>query len=346
MINTSLSASVFSLIRVTVFALLMLSSTVAIYASDAVIHFDMPPTIVAAQLDSTDTGSGDSKLVRCDLRLSSLIASPGVPRIDQWLVRCQPRDPQVQIVDYTPRSEFASDIEGAIQVKISDEQSSGMGISLDGDYAKVAKGGLAADQATKHIESQQFNRIAPVQSVVASGSINRGRGVYFKLRWTAQQVLEGEKSFQLTLRVPQQWRGSLIDVSVVAETEYRSFGTNQTKTLGAAEFVVASHLVGDSNAAQLAHRVAKAEQSLHQLSHTCAVHTSPQSLPAMIRHVAAKLDLDNPRPSTNWVKRLLIGKADPYFDKEIARLPMEARVAAIEYCEARDDFKTLAESKL
>ena len=81
--------------------------------------------------------------------------------------------------------------------------------------------------------------LAPVQAVTASGTINRGRGVYFKLRWTAQQILEGEKTFHNTSR-PEQWRGSLMDVSVIAQGERKSFGwERETKTIGSANFVVA-----------------------------------------------------------------------------------------------------------
>ncbi|NND96085.1 MAG: hypothetical protein HKN47_02010 [Pirellulaceae bacterium] len=312
----------------------------ATFADEPVIHFDLPRTIPAV------AAGDDPTLVVCDLRLSSLIASPSVPQIDQWLVLCQPRDRAVQIADYAPRTELASHIDGPIQIKTTAEKSKSLGLSLEGHYGNTANGSIGADSGSKQIESRQFNQIAAVQAVTASGSINRGRGVYFKLRWTSQQVLEGEKSFKLTLRVPKQWRGGLIDVTVRAQSMQRGFAgwDKQVKTLGGAKFVVAAHRSGDSSAAQLANEVADAEHKLRQLSQQHRITGSPQTLSTMLRHVAAKLDLDSPRPSDGWITRLLTGHADPYLDREISRLPMDIRVAALDYHDARDQFASLTGS--
>ena len=280
----------------------------------------------------------------CTFQLSSLIASPSLPRIDQWLVKFQPRDPQIAITDYAPRTDLGSDVDGSIQVKNINEQQKSLGLSLAGDYTKILQGTAAAEGASKITNSEQFNRIAPVQAVTASGSINRGRGVYFKLRWTAQQVLEGEKSFQLTFQVPPQWRGSLVDISVSAQSKRRSFAgwDHQVKTLGSANFVVAVHPQGDREAAEQAKRIALAEQALRDMAALHPQRHSPQSLPGMIRHLAIKLDLDSPCPNQRWIQRLINGEADPYMDREISRLPMELRVAAIDYHDARNKFAQLS----
>ena len=303
-----------------------------------VIRFDIRPT--APAFASAD----DPLLMTCNFQLSSLIASPSVPRIDQWLVKFQPRDPQVSITDYAPRTDLGSDVDGPVQVKTINEQKKSLGLSLNGDYAKALQGSAAAEGYTKTTDSEQYNRIAPVQAVTASGSINRGRGVYFKLRWTAQQVLEGEKSFQLTFQVPPQWRGSLIDISVSAQSQRHSFAgwDNQIKTLGSANYVVAVHPQGDREAAKQAKRIALAEQALRDTVALYPQRQSPQSLPAMIRHVAVKLNLDSPCPDHRWIQRLLKGEADPYMDREISKLPMEVRVAAIDYHDARNKFAQLS----
>ena len=137
----------------------------------------------------------DPTLVTVELQLSSMIEAPEVPRIDQWLIRCQPRDNEVWIADYAPRTETASELASPIQVKQTEEESNSLGLSLDAAYGHVAHGNAGTDHTQKNINTVQFDRMALEQTVTASGTINRGRGVYFKLRWTAQQILEGEKTF-------------------------------------------------------------------------------------------------------------------------------------------------------
>lgn len=339
-------------LRSTVPLLLFSLTALPAIANDGVIRFDMAPTVAARPADpptieTTATTILDdgvaSQIVQCELRLSSLIASPSVPQIDQWLVQCTPRDPAMRLVDYSPRTELSSGIEGPIQFKITDEESSSLGLNVNSSYGSIAHGNVGADSGKKNLVTQQYNQIAAVQAVTASGTINRGQGVYFKLRWTATQVLEGEKVFKLSLRVPRSWRGGLIDVNVTAQSAKKTFGgfDTQIKTLGAADFVVAAYRSGDTEATQHASELMSAEQHLRHVSRRLGRSTKPTSLPSMLRHVAAKFDLDEPPRSGNWIGRLTAGQIDPYIDREINRLPMDVRIAAIEYHDKRVAFKRL-----
>lgn len=310
-------------------------------ASDAVIRFDLPPTAKALS-----AGQGDN-VVECQLRISSLVASPDSPQIDQWLVVCQPRDDAITIIDYCPRTDAKSDIEGLIEVKTSIESTASMGLSVDGNYGQLARGNVGADKGNKKTNSQRYTYTPPQQAVTASGTINRGRGVYFKLRRSARQVLEGEKVFKLMFQVPDQWRGSLIDVSILAQSERRTLAglDKQIKTMGRSNFVVAAYRDGDSEAATIARKLADAEQSLRDVAGRQPSRHDMTSLSGILSRVAVKLDLHSAEKDNRWVGRLLAGEADPYLDKEISRLPMDLRLAVLDYCETREDFhQQLAQS--
>lgn len=304
----------------------------------APVRFDLPPVVAAVPA----ADPYDPKRVTVELLLSSMIESPDVPRIDQWLVRCQPRDHAVQIKDYSPRTETASELATPIQVKQTREQSNSFGLSLDGGYGPAVRGNAGMDHARKDCNSLQFDRVAPEQAVTAAGTINRGRGVYFKLRWTAQQVLEGEKVFRLTLAVPRSWRGSLLDVSVVAQSEHATFAgwDREIRTIGAANFVVAVHRQGDSQAAALAGALADAEHALRSATSRQPT-TAALSLPSMLRQFAVKLDREPAGPEDDWLARLLVGRADPHLDKQISKLPMSVRVAVLDYADIRDEFAAI-----
>ena len=320
-------------LRLFFFSAFSVFCTAVCVANEGVIQFDLAPT---AELTPAED---DPSLVTFTLSLSSLIQSPSAPEIDQWVVRIAPRDAAIQVADYSPRTETASEIDGPIQTKTSNESTQSIGLQVDGHYGKSLHGGLGADKGSKQTHSEQYNRVAPVQAVAVSGTFDRGRGVFFKLRWTARQILEGEKTFSVTLRVPDGWRGGLVDVSVRAESAQRSFPIwePKTRTLGAADFVIATYHRKDVQTKRLAHQIAVAEQSLRDISSRHRPTAGTQSLSSLLHGVAAKLDLDAPHDQ-RWLERLLVGQTDPYQDEFISRLPMEVRVAAIEYHDARVDY--------
>lgn len=302
------------------------------------VAFDLPPITAASSTDD------DPALVTFQLRLSSIIPAADAPRVDQWLVRCQPRNQDVLVADYAPRTETSSDLATPIQVKEIDESSQAFGISIDANHGNLVTGHAGTDHSKKTSTSQQFDRLAPHQAVTAAGTINRGRGVYFKLRWTARQVLEGEKRFSITLRVPEHWRGSLVDVSVVAQAQHKSLVSweTETKTVGSANFVIAVYRQGDSDALATAQQLADAEQALRAIARR-QVRTPPSpTLPNMLRHVARKLDLQQDRPQPNWLPRVLLDQADPHLDKEICKLSMPTRLAVLNYDELRLKFASLS----
>jgi len=302
------------------------------------VQFDLPPIVAATSPD-------DPRLVSIELRLSSLIESPNVPSIKQWVVRCVPRDSVISIADYAPRTETGSDLSTPIQVKEIKEESSSTGISINGSYSHLTRANLVADRGKKSNNTIQFDRIAPVQAVTASGTIERGKGVYFKLRWTAKQVLEGEKTFHLTMRVPKEWRTGMMDVSVIAQAESNSMvpWERNFKTIGAAKFVVALYRFGDTEAESLARAVSNAEYKLRKLYIARQRSAEVNSLPSMLHMVATKLDLESSRSQSRrkedrWVERLLLGDLVHNSDKQIRKLPMPIRVAALEYIDRRNEF--------
>ena len=304
------------------------------------VQFDLPPTAVAKTAGTAGTGT---TLVTVELCLSSMINTTEVSRIDQWIVRCQPRNQAVTIADYAPRTETSSDIASTIQVKQSEEECNSLGVGLNGNYGSQIQGNAGLDRSMKNVNSLQFDRLAPLHAVTASGTINRGRGVYFKLRWTAEQVLEGEKTFRLTLTVPANWRSGLIDVSVLAQSQRKSFAgwDRDTQIVGSANFVVAAYREGDLEAEAKARELSEAEYLLR-----CAIiehggNRKVNSLPSMLRHLARKLDPDAKNPSDWWLQRLLLDRIDTHMDTEIRELPMPIRVAILEYDDARDSFLRL-----
>lgn len=329
------------------------------------ISFDLPSTAVATPVTPIDARAsvayGAAETVEVNLRLSSLVCGSELPRIDRWIVRCVPRSSTWQVVDYAPRTETATEFAGPIQVKQTDEETTAFGLSTDaapinfhGAFAG-AKGHVGFDQAEKQGTATQYEKHAPLHAVTASGTIERGRGVYYKLSWTSTQILEGEKEFKIQFAVPEGMRAGLMDVSVVAVGKPNSRNAvagafaqmpmlgddGQMQALGEGRFVVAVHAEGDPVAWKAAQAMADVEASLREQAKGIRAKSPAKSLSSLIRHVAARFDVDSVDVHGDWIDRVVFGNADPHTDPVIRKLPTELRVAALDYCDARRKIQTL-----
>lgn len=324
------------------------------------ISFDLPPTAVAVPISEQRPGdlmtSHESEPVEITLRLSSLVSGGEMPQIDRWMVRCVPRPPAWSVINYSPRTETASEYASPIQVTTSDEQSQSLGMAADVTHGNLARGHVGIDAGTKQSEAMQYDRVAPLHAVTASGTIERGRGVYYKLRWTSTQVLEGEKEFSITFDVPAGFRTGLVDVSVVAMGRPAKTGSMAAvmshipvlgedvggiRALGEARFVVGVYAEGDPVAWRAVRAMADAEAVLRREAAQVRAPSPSRSLSTMIRHVAAKLDVDSVDLHSDWPERLIFENADPYMDPIIKRLPADLRVLVLDYCDARRQVETM-----
>jgi hypothetical protein len=306
------------------------------------IQFDVP-AVASAVTRQTAVAKGAAQIreVSVDVTLSSLLVdgrgdSFESRPIDELLVLCRLRDP-MPVIDYEPRTQLQSDYASPIAVTKKVEESDSFGVNVDGAIHALGAGHFGADDTTKQSDSTQFQKQPPMQAVVASGTTNRGLGVYFKFRWTAQQVLEGEKHFRVFFAVPNSWRGGLMDVRVVASAQDDSlFGSGKNQTIQANDFVIAVHRQDDSQAAELASRLVELDRKLVDL----ARRTSKQS--NGINELWTRLlpGESRRRVSPDWYRRLIREQADPYLDKEIKKLPMPVRVAVLDYTKTREELRT------
>lgn len=334
---------VFYFQRTAVIAILALTPQ-AIYTVDALagspgIQFDMPAVTTA--LDSSV--AGETREITIDLVLSSLVvgsnghSSGQTPPIDHLLIRCSLRD-RLPVVDFFPKTELQSDFASPIAITKKDEKTDSLGLNINANFHPFGTGQFGADNSRKRSDSTQFSRQAPMQAVVASGTTDRGRGVYFKLRWTTQQVLEGEKHFQVSFAVPESWRGGLVDVSVTANGWDRSlFGSSKLRSVASQHFVVAAHQQHDPQAAEISLRLAHLDQELAAFAKR---NSAESNVITQLWRRVVQADSNNDLPG-NWYHRITHDQADPYMDKRIRSLPMPVRVAVLGYTEATRDLMEL-----
>jgi hypothetical protein len=313
-------------------------------AKPPVIQFDMPAAVAAA-----DTGCpGPTDEITVDLVLSTLIVNSGEdeihaePPVEHLIVRCALRD-RFPIVDFAPKTELQSDFASPISISKKDERTDSFGVSFNGNAPPYGTGRMGADDSKKQSDATEFQRHAPMQAVIASGTTDRGRGVYFKFRWTAIQVLEGEKHFQVSFAVPRGWRGGLIDVDVTAAVpEKPLFGAAKLKTVANRQFVVAAYRRSDTAAGELALRLAELDRKLAEFA-TRRDASPAHSIADFLRRLLADETAEQTLPA-DWYRRIIGEQADPYVDEQIRSLPMPVRVAVLDYVEAVEELTRIADA--
>ncbi len=309
------------------------------------IRFDLAPLAVARAVEPTDSVSAlpGQQLVRIPLRISALVDSPRKPQVDQVMVQIYCVDPAASVVDYAPRTELASPFEGNLEVQQTEEKNKHLGFSVNGNYGHLVNGNVGGDVGKKDIESVKYQRVAPLEVVAASGTLVRGRGVYFKLRATALQVLEGDKQFEVVLSVPVDWQAGLLEVRISADRVKKSFGSiePETQCVGRAEYVVAAFVDDQPRVRKAALGLVESEALLRQAA-TQFRRTTQQQSQNLFRHFVSALDLVEPEIQDDWLHQVMRGTVDPHLHRDIRKLPVDLRVAILDYQAAQRAFLSAA----
>jgi len=333
------------------------------------VRFDVPQVAQAFVVEQPQAAGADISIV-VELTTSVIVDSLAAPKIDQLLVEIMPRGGTAIVTDYAPRTELGSEYTGGIEVHRTDELNRSVAMSVDGRYPPVAGGSLTATRGEKNIESLKYQRAAPMHLIAASGTTRRGRGVYFKFRSTDQQIIEGDRVLQITLRVPATWRGELLEVMMFGDSHRTGFSSgvaslagwsNKPVRVGTGRFLVAAYRADCPQARQAARRLADTEAEMRGHMHRAAsgqresVALVQRGLSdaigdpaALLRHVSRRIDWNDSydrglaEKAALSLHRALAGSLDPYTDREFKDLPVDTRAACLDYLAARKTFERLS----
>lgn len=306
------------------------------------IEFDVLPVVAAQRID----GAAVESVMRVEvpLRISTRIDVDRRTTIEELYFEVRFITSHVAVLDYDPKTQLASDIEGAIEVQVTDEESKSLGTSVNGTYHGIvsAQGGL--DVGSKSIDTRKYRKMPEQQTIAASGTLDRGRGAFFKFRRASQQTLEGDKFVSVVIEVPSTWRAGLIDVSVAAEgtvSSGLSIGSPERMTIRQQRFLVATHLASDISARRACWQLAEAELEVRRVADAYAAKIQDRTYPTVLHQIGAALTIVSPEIPLDWLQRSLFDSVDPYFDAHIRQLPVDVRVAVMDYMDAKQQVGQL-----
>jgi hypothetical protein len=251
------------------FASLDISSRPA-YAEAPRVRFDMPYAIACRNVtppEFTERHAG-YKLLEGKLEVSSLLAAGHEKDLTQFFIRVESPAHTLVIADYLPKTKHEA-IASSVTKEDSTESTIALGVNLSGKYELLTMPGPSAGIGQSKKSSVKYELLPPLETVAASGTLDRGSALFFKIKSSSRNLLEGTREYGLVFQVPANWRADYIRVHCEAEGIRRGVVStfDEQFTCGNRQFLVALYQDGDEGARRLAENFARREAArLNQTS--------------------------------------------------------------------------------
>lgn len=225
--------------------------------------FDIPDKIECRDVtpDKCAAAHPDLKVIEAKFRISaSFIEGTEASIIDFAYIVASP-EMRLKIQDYLPNTTLESTAaDDSIEVADTTESTGGMTEEAKVAY-KILSLGATKSQTEKKTQSGHYKQIVSKALVLASGTINREHGVFFKLRPSKGASLEGAKEFTFLAIVPKTWRGDWCTIACVARMTKKSPLSTTTVLAGIDQAHVGLYLSGDREAGELADQLWQVQEA-------------------------------------------------------------------------------------
>lgn len=329
-----------------VLALLLVASPVAV--AQVRVEFDAPylaacEEMAAPELSPPLTGE---KWVAVRLEVSSLVSSGDERDLLYTLVQLSAPQRTALVQDWFPKSVQAANITGGITTQRRREATQEIGFDLSGAQQPLS-GAFHTGLGQKEFSEERYERLPPLETVLASGPTERGAGAFFKFRAGDRQRLEGSHEITLQLRVPQAWRGDYLSLRCTAFAKNRGLvrGLESAEVeAGARRFLIPLYLAGDAEARRTAENFSRSEAQLRLDVRQQAEAIAQRSYPSVIHKLGVWPDA-RPEIPHDWLSRLLYDPPPPTLRDLTAqipdRLPTTVRRSAVDFVTAREALRRL-----
>jgi hypothetical protein len=204
------------------------------------------------------------KVIEARFRISAKIEGPAADVVEFFYVL--KTDKTMRINNYSPNTTLESTV-AADHIEVTDAAETAKTTGADGHvvFNPFAALGGSHNQSSKKSESSRYKQIAAKDLVLSSGTIDREHGVFFRLRPSRTDSLEGGKEFKFMATVPKTWRGGLCTISCEARTTKRYMMSTSVVPSASGEAQVGMYVVGDVEAATLAEDLRASQETYAEL---------------------------------------------------------------------------------
>jgi hypothetical protein len=260
------------------------------------------------------------------------------------MIRVMSRHDDVLVADFSPRTELQTDVFGSMQISVEEDRMREMGIQGVAGYPMVGNASGFAYQSDSGHQTVHFAKKPAMEPLTAAGTLARQRGVYFKMHQSSQTTLEGTRPFRIVFEVPESWRADLLDVTIDA-VGLESATARKTTVLTSQPFVVAVFQDRDDAAARIAANYIKQQSNLAIYAKSYARMIEQRSYPTPFHKLGAKLDIYEPEIPRGWFDALVYRSGTGYHLSKLSPLPVDVRVAIMNYIDHKQRLEALSGSK-
>lgn len=306
-------------------------------AGEPQVQFDVEPLVAVRDVTTPQERAEDpsGRRVQARLRVSVLHPSDSTRELAQWMVRIESPDRSAQVVEYAPRTTLTSEVAGAVRVDRREESNRSLDFQLRGQYFGFADGNVKGSSSDRSTTDSHWEKLPPLELCVASGTVNRGFGAYFKFKPSPRSTLEGAHDIELTMRVPRSWRGECLAIRCEAYSREPLLvgGDDAPRRWTNRRFLVALYQAGDPQTRAAALEVLKAEGRLRLAVAADRQRLEQSFAGSGFRELAGMWSGRNASEMEAWWDRLVYGPTAG--EATVGRVPEPIRTAAHRYRESR-----------
>jgi hypothetical protein len=247
---------------------LLWTLTIGVAASAAPprVEFDAP-AFVALEDVTTDefrAARPGEKLLAAQIETSAIVRQGNAADLVEVVYRLEALDAEVFVFDYGPKTTLAPLAVGNLAVERDGKSALRFHATAHARYLALA----AADaKLAKEVDERtrlRYEMPPPHELLVAAGTWQRQRGVFYKLRASRRESLEGSKSLAIAFAAPQNWRGGMLRVEAEARSTVGGMLSERGESVvtSRSTFVASMHLAGDAVARDAITELVAAEAAL------------------------------------------------------------------------------------
>ncbi len=312
--------------------LLAVSTAVPAVAAHPEVTFDVSYAVECRDvtLDEFAATNPDEKIIEATYRVSVLMRAGCEQDLDELMFVIASPARRLRVVDFQPRTEVMTDIEGPIEIAGTVEDAESFDITLGGK-ASASYGGVdgqltpSAGVGTTHRtrSNESYKRLPPKQLLLASGTTEREYGVFFKLKPSTQASFEGMREFVVQYVVPRQWSGDWAVVQCVARATTKNYFREKQTEVGHRRVYVGLYQQGDVEAKAAARRLSESQRRIEKRLIDKEDDRTPGLSLGMVYHVA--------KPVLAFTSSELPGLSWLQDDKNPSRRPGDQRPSLAEH---------------
>ena len=309
--------------------------------------FDMPYSVSCPDVTPPEFAAANpgDKLIEVKLGISSLLQAGKEKDLAQYFIRIETPQRTMQVHDFLPKTAHEA-LQGNTTITNNSETTLSLGINITGHYQALTGSAITPGISQKNGSCIKYDLLPPLETVTASGTILRGSGVYFKLKSSERNLLEGEREFGLVLRVPRGWRGDYLHVRCEAEGIARGLvsSLDQRQLCGQRDFLISLYLEGDTEARRAAEGLSRAEVQLRNVAHVKAKEIQQRAASSFPSQLGLSTGSTPSTIPADWQARLVF--SHPSRATIPKKLPREVVQAAQDFQSSQQALSQLSGWKL